>query len=105
MLAFSVAVRLREIAIRTALGAERRAIVWSVFRPAIAIASAGAVGGGVLALVGAPWLRATVSGAGSADPRLFVAAVLVLAFAAAAAALGPARRALDIDPAVALRGD
>jgi hypothetical protein len=105
VLVFSVAVRFREIAIRLALGAAARSIVWSIARPALGIAGAGIIGGGVLVLAAAPWLRATVSGVGPANLDLGMAAVLAIGVTMAIAAWAPVRRALRIDPAVALRSE
>lgn len=105
VLAFSVSLRAREIAIRMALGAAEGSIVWSVTRHALAIVGLGALGGGVLASVGGPLLRAKMSGVGPADPLIGAGAALVLVVATGIAVWAPARRAIRVDPAVALRGD
>jgi len=105
VLAFSVALRAREIAIRMALGAAERSIAWSVARHAASIVGLGALGGGVLASVCGPLLRARMSGVGSADPLIGAGAALILVVATVIAVWVPARRAVRVDPAVALRGE
>jgi predicted permease len=105
VLAFSVALRAREIAIRMALGAAERSIAWSVARHAASIVGLGALGGGVLASVCGPLLRARMSGVGSADPLIGAGAALIVVVATVIAVWVPARRAVRVDPAVALRGE
>ena len=104
-LAFSVALRVREIAIRMALGAATRSIAWSVTRHALVIVGLGTIGGGALVFVCGPLLRARVSSVGHVDPITGAGAVLVLVVAAGLAVWGPVRRAVRVDPTVALRGD
>jgi hypothetical protein len=104
-LAFAVALRQREIAIRLALGAARPSIVWSVGRDAAVIAAAGLAAGGVLAAIAAPVVRRNLSGVGSADLAPSLATLVAIVGAAAVSAWLPARRALRVDPIAALRGD
>lgn len=102
-LTFSVARRRRETAIRIALGAAGRSIAWSITRQALVIAGAGLAGGGGLILICAPIVRARVPGVAPGDPLVVMAAALLLAAVSAVAVWVPARRALAVDPAVALR--
>jgi len=104
-LAFAVALRRREIAIRVALGAARRSVAWAVARHAMGVTLAGAAGGVVLTLVGAPILRRIVSGLGPSDMSIALATAAALGVVTIVAAWGPARRALRVDPVTALRGD
>jgi putative ABC transport system permease protein len=104
-LAFAVALRSRELAIRRALGAEAARVVWVVARHALAIVSAGIVLGGALSFFAGKLLRSQIPSVGAADPVACVSAVLLLMMAAALSAWIPARRAVRVDPAVVLRGE
>ena len=105
VLAYTVRLRRRELAIRLALGAGRAGVQWSVVRDGLVVASAGIIAGGVLALVGASLLRSQVSSVGRADPIVLAAASLALGLAAVAAAWIPAMRATGVDPAAVLRAE
>jgi ABC-type antimicrobial peptide transport system permease subunit len=76
-----------------------------VARHAASIVGLGALGGGVLASVCGPLLRARMSGVGSADPLIGAGAALIVVVATVIAVWVPARRAVRVDPAVALRGE
>ena len=102
-LATIVALRRREIAIRIALGARGSVVAGRVVRHGLALAGAGVVAGGLIAVPGAFMLRASVSSVASGDPVIGVAAALVLLLVAAVASWIPAWRAARVDPAVALR--
>jgi predicted permease len=104
-LAFAVALRSRELAIRLALGAGSATVMWAVGKRALVIAGAGLLLGGVLSVVGGLLLRAQVPGVGAGDARLYLLAVAVLLLAAVLSAWVPARRAVRLDPAVVLRGE
>jgi putative ABC transport system permease protein len=103
VVSYVVAQRTSEIGLRIALGAQRTNVLWLVVRQGIGMATAGAVVG----ILGA-WLfrKATaqlVFGISPADPMTFLAAAAVLIGVALAASLVSARRALRIDPMIALR--
>jgi hypothetical protein len=104
-LAFSVALRSRELAIRTALGAGRTNVAWMVARQALVIAGGGIVGGSILSVFGGNLLRAQVRGVSAGSVVSYVLAALALIAAALISAWIPARRALRVDPAVALRDE
>jgi putative ABC transport system permease protein len=105
VMSFSTSQRTREFGVRLALGAERRDIVRLVLREGLAIAGVGVVVGVVVALPLARLLRSLLFGVTSADPLTFVAVSLGLLTVAVAACYVPARRALKVDPAEALRLD
>jgi predicted permease len=105
VVAFSVAQRTREIAIRVALGAATSRVLWSIGRTTVVSVAAGIA----IGLIGATWLaRLTASllyEVRPVDPVTFVLVALVLAGIAAVAVLVPARRALYVSPLTALRGE
>lgn len=97
--------RTREIAVRIALGANRRQVLALVVGQSVVVAAAGILlgldGGAALAR----YLDQLLFGLSALDPLTF-AAVAVLSFAIAlAAAFVPARRATRIEPATGLRMD
>jgi predicted permease len=103
LLAYSVSVRIREIGVRFALGAERRTIVWMVVRDGLAIAVPGVLVGAACAWAAARLVSARLYGIGPNDPRtLLIAAGLSLATVLAASML-PALRASRVTPVEALR--
>jgi predicted permease len=103
VMSFLVAQGTRDIAIRIALGAARRDIFSLVFREGMALALAGIVAGLLGAAAMSRALASLLFGVSAFDIVTFSAVVLLLAFAALAACYLPARRALRVDPLVALR--
>ena len=89
--------------IRMALGAEaghiRRLIVRQSLKPVIA----GLAAGVFVSLALARFSRTLLFGIGPEDPLTVVSVVVLVAMVAAAAAYLPARRATQVDPAIALR--
>ena len=100
-----VARRTREIGIRSVLGEQRAAILWSVLQEAFALVLAGVAIGIPCALGAGRLLAGMLFGVTTYDPVTLAAVVLVLFAAALVAALPPARRAAGIDPIVALRAE
>jgi len=103
VLAYAVARRAREIGIRMALGADRRAVLWLMLRQGMTLALLGIAAGSAVALALTRSVTGYLHGISPADPATFAAVATVLAGAAAAACLLPSRRAARIDPAIALR--
>ncbi len=105
LVAYSVAQRTKEIGIRLALGAESRHIVRSLVRQFLGTL----IGGLVLGVLGAAGLaqllRRELYGLSTIDPIAYLGAIVLFLFAVGCAALWPARRALRVDPLVALRCD
>ena len=105
VMAYIVSQRTKEIGVRMALGASRRAVVKMVLGSAGTLVLAG-LGIGT---VGA-WYASSVASAflfqlDARDPRAFAGAIVCLAMAAAVATLVPAGRAASVDPIVALRAE
>lgn len=103
VVAFNVARRTHDIGIRVALGAGRSRIMRNVVGDALLVVLAGGGLGLAAAYVAARAVGSMLTGVTPADPVTYAAAALVLAAAALAASLGPARRAASIDPLLALR--
>jgi ABC-type antimicrobial peptide transport system permease subunit len=103
MMAWSVSERRQEFAIRTALGADRRALLAIVLRKAVILAGAGIFAGLVLARIATGVLTGLLYGIRPTDPSTFALTALVVAVVALAACYIPARRAMRVDPVSALR--
>jgi putative ABC transport system permease protein len=105
IVAYTVAGSRREIAVRLALGAQRRRIVgWMVGYTAPAVV-AGVTLGLLSARIATRWVATLLFHVSATDPGTFLAVVGVVAGAAVLAAYVPARRAGSIDPAILLRDD
>ena len=94
-----------EIAVRMALGADRRGVVDMVLRRGVLLAVGGAAVGVVLALALASALDFLVFEVSPRDPVVLGAAPVVLLVVAALASLFPALRATRVDPATSFRAD
>jgi ABC-type antimicrobial peptide transport system permease subunit len=105
VIAFSVASRVQEMAIRMALGSQRGGIVGLVLVSGAKLAALGCVLGLGGAVAASSPLRSLLFGVSPFDPVvLILAAIGILTMALAASAL-PAFRAASIDPMQALRGE
>jgi ABC-type antimicrobial peptide transport system permease subunit len=95
----------RDIGVRIALGAERGRIVWMVLRQSLELTIAGVMAGlaGAWALTRA--MASLLFGVSATDLTTFAAVPLVLVATAMIASYVPARRAMRVDPVVALRDE
>ncbi len=105
VLAFDVNARTREIGVRRALGAGTRGVLGLVFKRGARQVIIGLLIGVPLALAFSRLLGEMVMPGASNDPLVYAVVIAALAFALLFAALIPARRALRVDPMVALRND
>jgi putative ABC transport system permease protein len=105
VLAYNVAQRTREIGIRMALGASRPSIARAVVSQGLLMAGIGAVIGLLVARGGVKLLSHTLYGVQQNDALSFVGAAGTLAAIAILACLVPARRAVSIDPLMAMRAE
>ncbi|HET7453780.1 MAG TPA: ABC transporter permease, partial [Thermoanaerobaculia bacterium] len=103
VLSYSVARRTHEIGIRMALGAARRDVLRLVVGRGMLLASIGVAIGLIGAALASRALSALLFGVATTDLPTFAAVAMVLLGVALAASLVPGRRALRIDPMVALR--
>jgi predicted permease len=105
VIAYSVARRTREIGVRMALGARPAGVLRLVMGQGAALLAAGLVAGGMLAAGVAQLLSRLLFSVRPLDPAAWLLASLTLTLAAAAACYIPARRAMRVDPMIALRSE
>jgi putative ABC transport system permease protein len=105
VIAYTVSQQIHEIGIRMALGAQRRDVVRLIARMSLRLVVIGVVLG-LLGSVGVMKVLASqLFGISPRDPMTLITVVLGMCVAAAAASYFPARRAMNVNPIVALRGD
>jgi putative ABC transport system permease protein len=105
VLSYSVSQRAQEIGVRLALGAGRREILRLIVGQGVMLAAIGIVIGLVLAGAAMPAARTLLYKVSPFDPLTFSAVAVFLGGVAFLASFLPARRALRIDPVIALRGE
>jgi predicted permease len=103
VLAYSIATRTRELAIRMALGAEARTVLSGVMREGLAMVIVGIGIGTAGALYMSRFLRDLLFGVQPHDPSTFAVVATVFLLTATLACYLPARRAARVDPLVALK--
>jgi predicted permease len=103
VISYSVAQRTREIGIRMALGARRRQVLLLIVGQGAKLAAAGVAVGLLGALLLTRLMTSLLYGVGATDPLTYVLVAILLVFVALAASYIPARRAMRVDPVVALR--
>jgi putative ABC transport system permease protein len=101
--AYSVSRRTREIGLRMALGADRGDILTLVVGRGLLVGLAGVALGIPAAFGVAKLMRGMLYGIGPSDPVVFVCVPALLLAIAAVASYVPARRAMRVDPLVALK--
>lgn len=103
--AYTVTRRRTEIAIRTALGAQRSQVIGLVLRRGLALTVIGIGVGVAIAAIVTRYMEAMLFGVAPADPATFVGVSVMFLAVAALASYMPARRASNVDPMVALRAE
>lgn len=103
VLSLSVAARRREIAIRTAVGADRRDVMKLMFGEGMRLIAGGVVSGLVAAVALSRFLKAFLFGVAPIDPATLAGVGLMFVGVALLACWIPARRATRVDPLEALR--
>jgi putative ABC transport system permease protein len=103
LLAYTVAQRKREIAVRMAIGASPSAMTWFVVKESLLLALAGCAVGAVGVAAVSRLAQSVLFGIAPHDPLTLGTTAAVLVVAVLAASWLPARRASRVDPATALR--
>lgn len=105
VLSYSVSQRTQEIGVRIALGAERRDVLRLIVGQGLRLAAAGVVVGLAGAFGVTPVIGTLLYNVTPTDPLSFAAVAVFLITVAVVASYIPARRALKVDPIIALRGE
>ena len=105
VVSYGVALRTREVGVRMALGAQRMDVLRLVLAGGAKLVALGVIAGLAGAAASTRLMGTLVFGVSPVDPLTFAVAVLVLVAVALLAHWIPIRRALRIDPALALRAE
>ncbi len=105
VMAFVVARRTKEIGVRMALGATRRHVLSLVLGHGARLTVMGVAIGALAALALSRVVASLLYGVKPSDPATFVAVPALLAAVALLASYAPARRAMRVDPLVAMRAE
>jgi putative ABC transport system permease protein len=103
VLSYLVIQRTREIGLRVALGAQPKDVLHVIVGHGMRLALAGIAIGFAGALAVTRWLASFLYGVKPTDPLTFAAVMVLLCATAFAACYFPARRAMRVDPMIALR--
>jgi len=105
VVAYSVAQRAGELGVRLALGAQRKDILKLVIGENLKLIAMGIAGGLVCAFALTRLLQSLLYSVSATDPLTFGGITLVLLMVSLLACWIPARRATQVDPMIALRGE
>ncbi len=103
VMTYNVVRRTNEIGIRIALGAQAHRVLWMVLKESMWLLGIGVVLGIPATLAATRLVQAQLFGLRPSDPVTLAVAVIIIAMVTLAAAYLPARRAMGVDPIVALR--
>jgi putative ABC transport system permease protein len=103
VISFAVSQRTREIGVRMALGARPADVLRMILAEGLKLVAAGVVLGVTAALILTRLLEGMVYGVSMKDPLIFLLVNLLVVVVSLAACYVPARRAMRVDPLVALR--
>ena len=103
VISYLVGQRIQEIGTRIALGAQRGDVMRLILGRGFALTLEGVASGSVLALILSRQMKKIIYGVSPADPATFAAVTILLITIALLACYVPARRAMRVDPIVALR--
>jgi len=105
VMAYTVNQRVPEIGLRVALGASPSDVMQLVLREGALLVVIGLAVGAALSFAGARFISGLLFGVSARDPLVFAAVSVLVAIAAMLACLIPGRRALRVDPLLALRAE
>jgi putative ABC transport system permease protein len=105
VMAYSVTQRTQEIGVRMALGAQKRQVSWLILKRGLLQLAIGVTLGLAGALALSRVLQGVLVEISPSDPVTFAAITFLLTVVSIAACLLPARRAMRVDPVVALRAE
>jgi len=105
VMAYTVNQRVPEIGLRVALGAAPRDVMGLVLREGGVLIVIGLAVGAALSFAGARFISGLLFGVSARDPIVFAGVSALVAIAALSACLIPGRRALKVDPLLALRAE
>ena len=105
LLSGSVTRRLREIAVRAVLGADRRSLLELVLREGMSLTVVGTLIGLGLAMLASRFLETMLFGVSRLDAVTYISVVALLALTSAIACWMPAWRASRLDPNTVLRAE
>jgi ABC-type antimicrobial peptide transport system permease subunit len=105
VISYGIQQRTREIGVRLALGATHRSILAMILKEGGLLLGFGTASGGIAALLMAKLIAAQMYGVSERDPVTLAVVSLLLVAISLFACWVAARRALNVDPVVALRSD
>jgi len=103
VVSFLVSRQTRDLAIRFALGAQRRDVLWLVLKEGATICISGIALGVVAAMAATRLIASELYGVGPHDPATYVAVALAMGVVTLLACYVPTRRAMRVDPLIVLR--
>jgi len=102
---YSVTQRIPEIGIRLALGATRASVCRAVVGAAVALTSGGALLGTLASVAAGPLIKGLLFDTRTTDPLTYGIVIAAVMMLTVAASIVPARRAMRVDPMIALRNE
>ncbi len=102
---YNVGQRTQEVGVRLTFGAPPNAILYMLLRQATRLTLLGVVAGLLCALLLTRLMSSLLYGVSSTDPTIFLVATALVTIVATIACYLPARRAVHVDPLVALRSE
>jgi len=103
VMSYAITQRTNEIGVRVALGAQHRDVLWLILGQGLRLALLGGALGIAASLALTRYMSHLLFGISPRDPQSFIAIPIALLAVAMLACYVPARRAMRVDPIVALR--
>jgi putative ABC transport system permease protein len=103
VISYAASQRTREIGVRMALGARPGDVLRLILGEGLKLTLAGAALGVVFALLSTKFISTMIYGISATDPLIFLSVIALLVAVSLSACYVPARRAMRVDPMIALR--